>query len=419
MVRFRSKSTKLFRDSGPSTKVVLKLLYVPRTPLGTFSKFPFEVRCGIWKYMLERPVNLSILQTSKQLHEEITTEIYKNQILEIDIDTNEGIRFKKATFARCDPLAEFKIRILGMNFEPLEDADWAKFQHILIQIHPVEMDDPGQMLVVRNNVVSLMMKMQKAPRIQSVRVDILGEPEEWSKLSDTGDEFIKSDSIHNTRNDIEHLLKPFMLLRSIEIASLQPDGWHDGSARPMYGPGVNNVGDQYKLAYNIEQAMMRKIAFEEDESDAAILEEHRIMTIELDMALDRLPGYTARMLRRERFKTWMSYEPEMHRLLHQIYPNLSKNYQNGAIRALRFRTEAWVYFRTLVNTGPNECWDETWDKAFPNGIGRSQSGTPIRRIWERRITSKADIVAKGVYEYLKATNRFEDGRTKKRMRQSE
>ena len=361
--------------------------------------------------MLVQPVKLSILQTSKHLHDEITTEIYRNQFLEIEIDVGSDTFLKNAIYARCDSDARIVAEGPEMKFHVLEDADWAKFELIWIQVFPVHMQEPGQILLLRNNMVSLVNKMQKAPQIREVRIDILGGLDMWTKLSNGGYEFLKSDSIRNSRNDVEHVLKPFKLLRGVEVASAQPDEWLEERQRLTWAPRVTDVSDQYKLASEIEKLMMRKSAFGEDESDATILEEHQIMTIELDMALDRLRGNFANMLRLERFKTWSFYEPEMHRLLHQVYPNLSEFRHGKALRALHLRTEAWVYFRSVVNARSSELCAESWEEAFPRGIRRSQFRVREKQIthtWENLIATKADIVAKGVYKYWEATSRYDD-----------
>ena len=101
------------------------------------------------------------------------------------------------------------------------------------------------------------------------------------------------------------------------------------------------------------------------------LEEHQVMTIELDLALDRLRGNFANILWLEIFKTWMSYEPEMYRLFHQVYQNLLKYQQDKALSAFHFRTEAWIYFCSMVNTRPNELWDKPWEEAIPSGSRRN------------------------------------------------
>ncbi|MCJ1392157.1 hypothetical protein MMC18_005024 [Xylographa bjoerkii] len=312
MVQLRSEVGKNFGSLRPLTTVIPKPVRVPRTPLGTFSRFPFEIRREIWNYLLDEPVSLSVLRTNKHLHEEIAIEIYKDHIIEIDVDVDKGSRFEEGTFAGCDPKAGIVACTLYTDFQILQDADWArfptaeivartpsyhprilenadraKFKLILIQIYTAAADDPGQILIVRNNVVNLVAKMQKAPRLRCVRVDILGGPEEWTDYYNTGNEFHKSDSIRNTRDDIEHVLKPFKLLRGVEFASAQPDRWDEPRDRIVYGPKSKNISDIYKLGHEIEQLMMRRSAFGEEESDAAILEEHQIMTIELDKSLDR------------------------------------------------------------------------------------------------------------------------------------
>ncbi|MCJ1397748.1 hypothetical protein MMC11_000944 [Xylographa trunciseda] len=400
MLQRRSGMQKINGNLRPSATVVPEPLRGPRTPIGTFSKLPFEVRCVIWKYMLEPCVKLAILRTSKQLHEEIAAEIYRDQTLEIEIDASESRWSHEATFARCDRHAGTVAQGYDKWFRILDDADWARFKNILITIYPDLLADPGYLLVVRNNVVDLVNRIQKSPRIPSVRVEFWGGRGQWT----TGFLFVTSDSIHRTRSDFEHLLKPFKLLRGVEFASAQPDGWD-------VWPGSTVMSDHYKLASETENLMMRKSVFGDEEIDAAILEEHHIMTIELDMALDRLPGKIAKMLRLSRFENWMAYEPEMHRLLHQVYPNLPKEYQDKALRALQFRTEAWVYFRSCVTIGPSESLDDAWWDAFPSGIPRKQShprGKPMSYTWENLIASKADAVAKGVHNYWNATHRFED-----------
>ena len=75
-----------------------------------------------------------------------------------------------------------------------------------------------------------------------------GRLEIWTKFSNRGHEFLKSDAIRNIRNDVEHVLKSFKLLRGVDFASAQPDGWLEESRRLMWCPELTDVSDQYKLA---------------------------------------------------------------------------------------------------------------------------------------------------------------------------
>jgi len=107
--------------------------------LGVFSKLPPEIRREIWQYF--RPENqtcfgnctwetsLAILRTSKQIHDEITTEMYNNRVLRLLISpkSKEDVVVKD--------LPRGNSRSSGL-------ANFSRFKCIDVAIEPPSVDDP-------------------------------------------------------------------------------------------------------------------------------------------------------------------------------------------------------------------------------------------------------------------------------------
>lgn len=299
--------------------------------MGTLSDLPPELRCLIWEYLMpehrskrqtdlllyldrryirqfspDRPLKrLSILQASQQLHNEVSAQLYNNRILRLCIQPDQhGWTVKN--------LPEASPR-------DFHCANYAKFDVIQIEIHPPDIEDPGQLLRARKNSVDLVAALARSPKLQRVEILLFNR-----NLSTWYNHDIAQCSVgwfnQTDETDLEQLLGPFQYLRQVQHAKIK--------IPPALKPGTP-LSYLMTLAQEVEDAMMSALPFgtkkeEGDLTDSDIDSIERTVNIRLDFALDFLEGPTAAILRRDRFDHWYAYTREMLQLIHGKNNDLSR-----------------------------------------------------------------------------------------------
>ena len=346
-----------------STPLELPTLITSSTSgLGTLSNLPPELRCLVWQYLMpehrskrqtdvqlyldhryirhfssERPLKrLSILQTSQKLHDEVSGELYNHRILRLCIHPNQhGWTVKN--------LPEASPR-------DFHCANYAKFDVIQIEIHPPDMEDPGQLLRARKNTVDLVAALARSPELQRIEILLFN-----NNLSTWYNHDIAQCSVgwfnQTDETDLEQLLGPFQYLRKVQHAKIR--------LPPALKPGAP-LSYLMTLAKEVEDAMMATLPFgtkkeEGDLTDSDIDSIERTVSIRLDFALDYLEGPTAAILRRHRFDNWHTYTREILQLIHGANNDLSRPERQYV------HTNLWARYKDYWSYDP---YSARWIKAM-------------------------------------------------------
>ena len=168
-----------------------------RTELGVFAKLPPELRLCIWDWLLpyadtkrypemewpRRNTSLTILCTSKRLHDEISHHLYSNLTVSFTIDPLDSSW-------TCCRLRKFRLRFtlgcmgrasyLGLNNFPFHRV------HVRIDILPPKPSSPGQLILLFERLQVLVDFLSMAKSIRTMDIHLLHAADKGRKWHKQG-----------------------------------------------------------------------------------------------------------------------------------------------------------------------------------------------------------------------------------------
>lgn len=374
--------------------------------LGYLSKIPPEIRCLIFQYLMPeyrrerriasyihlsrtynpplQPYRLCILQASHHLYAEVSAQLYNNRELRLCIYPKQK-----------DWIVNGLPDALPRDFE---SADYGKFHRILIEMHPPNVYDPGQMIQARRAVMDLVIALARSPNLPAVGIDLSG----WS------DENLSQRSISDLGecsllwNDVELLVAPFFRLRGVPRVEIRVSATTTHEVRK----DVEDLFEEVKKRMTISEAFGSCLGGDVWDDDGEMDSDEKAMTLTLDLKLDTLEGQTASSLRLDRFDNWWLYMVRTMRLIHDPYVHHSVvlsswelDYQaEDALRDRYLDCRSWDPFSEQL-MGPMDCesceWSgNRWHVQYPQGIppkGSPQWNQHMRKHqWKRPDTGSKD-----------------------------
>ncbi|MCJ1398255.1 hypothetical protein MMC11_001452 [Xylographa trunciseda] len=350
---------KLERLPEEIRRLIWEHFVVPRTPV------PFKTswtpsRClfppSKQSYSSKSERRLAVLEVSKQVHEEVTAEL--------ELHRNHHVIFK---------LYPTKEHIVVSNpchleISDFESTDLSQFENVDIIIYPPDTKDPGQLLRLRDFVQILATKMRSSQSLPGVGV-VLQETclAHWHKngvfnksISDSPlSLLVREDDLSN---DILHVLRPFWVAGKAHIVKVH---------LPAAAAASETISHEARA---VEWLMKYSTPFEE--SDDHLLNRNKYTTLSLDLALDRLEGPTAAMLRLRRYCDWDTYYDNITHIMGRHESDLTEDF----LEALVNRDEARKFFDH--NEFNDDCWlvydnaydtEENWRALYPAGIPAKHS----------------------------------------------
>ena len=409
-----SKSPRVSRvTSGGSYAVTASL----PDSLGAFWKLPGEVRRMIWRYF--KPENqtcfgtctwetsLAILRTGKQIHDEVTAELYHNRRLRLFISPTE-----EAVIVKDLPRAHR--RSFGL-------ANFTRFRSISIDIEPADSEDPGQLFRMRDLAKTVVSALSTVARLPKITITLL-ETETNSWYEDFEDyAFTDTHAKYSAPSIMDHalpadcdmgiMLNTFRFLRGARsVVIIRPYQEITRTSQVMTDDWLR------ELTKSLTTSMISRRAFgtpktKDEEDDKQILCDERVTTIMLDYDLDGLEGETAAWLRLQRYKNFLNYFSKMYRLLGK-QNELDKDTRKKVARALENRIEGYIMWNQELEShadgesnleyNPEHPW-ELW---YPGGIPPDDS-----KAWWRQQDRYEENVWATAWEF-KDTYRsqlYEDG----------
>ena len=325
--------------------------------LGNLSRFPPEIRLQIWEEFSLHSIqhetdlvpaeskqpSLAFLQTSHWIHDEASTNLYKDVILRFQVSPE----YKYQSWLTIESNAGRK-----WHLRDLDDAlsrgfgklPYEKLKGIHLEIQAPCRKDPGQIVCLWKKCLDLATLLECSDRgLPNLKIHLRDSPRaKWfvdnepqssvavdrKKRSPPRDKVIdrSNEQSHIMDEDYKIALKPFCRLRNVKSAK-------------VYLPEDMGLNNQF--AYHMETVLARKelfgswLDFDNPWNDKSLQDDQDQMFMDLDVELDMLPGITANMMRLERFSSWYSngsdseskYETELERILKTrstVQPNHNK-----------------------------------------------------------------------------------------------
>jgi hypothetical protein len=276
------------------------------TGIGLLAQLPREVRDLIWEYFVPsegQQTNLGILQTCHQLYEEVSPLVYQNQVLQFHISPNYQYQSWLSIMTRQG--AELHLRDLqDATSRGFLDLLYKKLEAIKIEIKAPAWEDPGQIVCLWKKVTDLVDFLSQVGGLPDVEVHLQdSERAKWStegKPQQCIPQYNLFPGYDHYEVDFEAILLPFCRLRNVPTASVH-------TTENIKGSG--NLIENYALTMMMEEPFGKALddsVWSDDYTQQCLDTIH----FQFDDALDDLPGYTARMMRLDRFSSW--YTDELH-----------------------------------------------------------------------------------------------------------
>ncbi|KAN0122738.1 hypothetical protein V8E51_001064 [Hyaloscypha variabilis] len=280
--------------------------------LGKFAMLPFELRSQIWAELKPRndtsKSDLRILRACSQLSKEITPFIYNNEILTFQISP---VYHRKSWITVTNQLGaiwhlESSPHAISLGFASLP---YGNLKGIKVEISAPDPADPGQVLNIRTKVCEFVHLLRSQDR-ELPDFDIhLNDTDSTSWIAQDGKPQLSIkdegalDWMAPQDTDYTMILSPFCQLRRCRSAKIHApkdidlaDGENDYRAPVEFFT--------FFMCLNIP---FREFLDEEREAGASDPEMKQWLDeefVDLDCALDHLPGQTAKWLRLERYAAW-------------------------------------------------------------------------------------------------------------------
>lgn len=333
--------------------------------LGILTALPRELRDRIWEYLL-RDGSFTFIQTSHQVLTEASPIrnriMYNNAVLKFRVSPT--YRYKSWLSVEFHSASEKILQDLGhAKRSGFFDFHFEKMCKIVINIEaPDDWEDAGQLICLYKKCVDLASLLENAkkglPRIEIY----LREPSEskWIERSSTIRCFLDQHFAYEPTVKEYNLLGNDFIFDPPEIVLYAFYRLRNARSAEIRGPSDRFHAGKYD---NELSGLTHPIPFNPD-LDADDLEEQQLadqLFVELDLALDLLPGNTANMLRLARFSSWYddesgsdsSYERELKRII-KMWP--SRRVQERRIYSLYERYSGMLIFnRNLPIQHRNGC----------------------------------------------------------------
>lgn len=333
--------------------------------LGILTAFPRELRDRIWEYLL-RDSSLTFIQTSHQILTEASPIrhriMYNNAVLKFRVSPTYhykswlSVEFNSASEKILQDLSHAKrIGFFDFHFE--------KMNKIVINIEaPDDWKDAGQQICLYKKCVALASLLENAKKgLPRIEIHLI-EPSEskWSEGSSTISCFLRQHFAYEPTVEEYNLLGNHFMFDPPEIVLQAFYRLRNARSAEICAPSDRFHAGKYD---NELSGLTHPVPFNPD-LDADDLEEQQLadqLFVELDLALDLLPGNTANMLRLARFSSWYddasgsdsSYEREMKRII-KMWP--SRRVQERRIYSLYERYSGMLIFnRNLSTQHRTEC----------------------------------------------------------------
>lgn len=288
---------------------------------------------GSWSYGIDLTLGsydistfsdtLGILRTNHAVYEEFSADLYRRTLC----------------FSIHPDKERWTIKSTKANPEHLLHTDFSKFRKIRIEIYAARNNDPGQMLVLRQQVIDLIGALEGIKAILELPWRRYQNYQTFCTLAFLGTHHLKLDPEHmdtpefsnielvfldhgssswfrghipqNTLKNIDHfdiegILDLFQYLRKARCANV---------ILPSQANGHYFLN---QCAAKAEASMQTFEEFGIHEQDWDTEKAQFRLHVILDMVLDPLPGRTAGKLRLTRFQNWALYEASIRRSIEEL-----------------------------------------------------------------------------------------------------
>jgi hypothetical protein len=307
------------------------------SPLGKLSQLPKELRILIWKELLPESrasgsfhpptSSLSILRTSRQLSDEVSTELYNGRVLTFRIAPNPIPQSRISMIQIFDHLGSEWSLFAQFHTVMAEQVymvprwrclPFHRLKCVRFEIEAPNPHDPGQLIQMWNKLcwlLDLLPDMEKLPDVEVCAIE--SSDRKWCKngrLLLTSKDKVPSGLTHwQWITNLEILLTPFLRLRMAKtIAVIHP---FEG-CKELLDTLISNI--LRKATSTIPFGLDHNCDDEDSDDEYENIDDEVIMSMEdtwtvwFDYILDDLPGPSARFARLERFSTWNPhYEKNM------------------------------------------------------------------------------------------------------------
>lgn len=205
------------------------------TFLGNFRFLPFEIRELIWLNFLpcgedgyERhthKTDLSILRASHAIYEEVSSILYKNSRLEIELSPfpDEWMTIKFSTHHYQLTTAPKTKWVIGSvdDARGLHDLPFRRMNEIVVNLCAPMSENPGQLYILFDKVVNLVELLRKAPAIRKLKIMLKEQDDqEWHHFWLKGVQGEDWGRLKACADDCDIMVVPFCSLRNIENISV-------------------------------------------------------------------------------------------------------------------------------------------------------------------------------------------------------
>lgn len=346
--------------------------------MGLFAKLPVEIRLLIWEEFFpvgykRGKTDLAILRTSKQLHAEILDYIHKTMAIlvfsirpdldeldqEVDSATHLSFEIWSAsgllTSAGGAEDEELLATTPRWRFTSAQDALSRGFEYLPLNvlasavfIEPPEPEDPGQLICLClriQQVVELLRSLKHPIRLLSIRS---GDPEQWlqreeeSEDDDDDDEEEEDDDEEQEEEEGQQKQRKVdfnLSLNDPELASLKfIDSDVDAAmfsfyrldnvettvfdmsiAKVLFPSSIMSFELLPAIVLDTSQVKLREVFFPHG-FPADLAGCNDMFTFYLHSRLDAAEGYTARLLRLDRYAHWKEFKYD------ELFSRLLKKY---------------------------------------------------------------------------------------------
>ncbi|CAG7938173.1 unnamed protein product [Penicillium nalgiovense] len=388
--------------------------------LGTFGMIPVEIRLMIWEYLFytirTQPVRytfhrespLSILCTSRDLYNEISSHLFSNSVQHVTLNPeyNEQERM----------IIQFKFRAKEIKWalRNREDAErhFQNFPHskmtMIVHINRPNPTDPGQLVLLwqkTNALADLLIPITRA-NIKLAANGPWRSPNPPASWGSDRDLFYQMGGLQESipfgpkyRPDYDIIMLPFLRLGlwvedPISVPTMSDEEFN------ILRRCLFSLFDQTGIEHRLEKflSMTKDTAVHEIES--TIIETNLF----LETRLDELPGITARFLRLERYKNWFEdgeiweslYEAQLEKQLStcpQVITDIDLLLDRLSTRYVVLillhhaicspRSNLYGGLGRFDDSRIYTTWDsEMWPERFPNGVPQlSDVQTCLLRFW--------------------------------------
>lgn len=356
---------------------------------GTLSRLPPEIRLQIWDHFSLHPFQreatdqtparptqprLAFLQTSQRIHDEASTHLYKNATLRFQISPQHQHRSWLTVRSSASNGASWQLEDLNDAISRgFMELPYEKLKGVYVEIDAPCRRDPGQIFCLWQKCLELAGMLEQShnslPDLEVYLNDSAlaawcddGEPQKslvvdrptfrdptlidwWCEVTDIDSE------------DYVIVLKAFQKLCSAQTARI-------------YLPYHSASGSEF--VSNIETLISRKESSGtrsypvDARAEKCIQDDLDDMHMDLDLALDILPGATAAMLRLERFSSWyvdgLGSESRYEKTLERIFKAQDDSrFSTNPPRLVQLRYEAMQAFnpRSLFHRY-GSIWRHRW-----------------------------------------------------------